>query len=73
MRSSATRPSSDRDDFAKLNGAHARLLAAIATGDAAADGSALKECRGLGGAPLAQLYDSYERQLDEQGAAAASA
>ena len=32
----------------------------------------LKECRGLGGAPLAQLYDSYERQLDEREAAAAS-
>ena len=35
--------------------------------------AALKECRGLGGPPLAQLYTSYERQLDERGAAAASA
>jgi adenylate cyclase len=61
------------NDFAKLSGAHARLLAAIATGDAAAKRSALNECRGLGGAPLAQLYDSYERQLAEREAAAASA
>ncbi len=61
------------NDFAKLKGAHARLLAALATGDAAAARAALKECRGLGGAPLAQLYDSYEQQLDALGAVAANA
>jgi adenylate cyclase len=61
------------NDFARLKGAHARLLAALATGDAAAARSALNECRGLGGVPLAQLYDSYERQLDERGAVSARA
>ncbi|MEO8421607.1 MAG: adenylate/guanylate cyclase domain-containing protein, partial [Hyphomicrobium sp.] len=59
------------NDFAELKGAHARLLATIAKRDAAAARAALKECRGLGGAPLAQLYDSYEQQLDALGAAAA--
>jgi adenylate cyclase len=61
------------DDFARLKGAHARLLAALATGDAAAARASLNECRDLGGVPLAQLYDSYERQLDERGAVSASA
>jgi adenylate cyclase len=61
------------NDFAELKGAHARLLAALFTGDAAAAPAALKECRGLGGAPLAQLYDSYEQQLDALGAVAANA
>ena len=42
------------NDFARLSGAHARLLAALATGDAAAARSALAECRALGGAPLSR-------------------
>ena len=54
------------NDFAKLSGAHARLVAALATGDAASAQSALTECRELGGRPLAQLYANYERQLSER-------
>ena len=53
------------DDFARLSGAHARLLAALATADAAAARSALAECRDLGGATLSRLYDNFERQLSE--------
>jgi adenylate cyclase len=61
------------DAFAKLSGAHARLLAAIATADAAAARSALEECCALGGAPLAQLYASYERLIEKQPPATLSA
>lgn len=59
------------NDFATLSGAHARLLAALATGDADAARSALAECRALGGASLSQLYSSYERQLDAPAALSA--
>jgi adenylate cyclase len=59
--------------FAKLSGVHARLLAAIATADATAARSALEECRALGGAPLAQLYASYERLIEKQPSATLSA
>jgi adenylate cyclase len=59
--------------FAALSGAHARLLAALAPGDAAAAQSVLAECRELGGAPLAQLYANYERQLSERAPATLSA
>jgi adenylate cyclase len=61
------------DDFARLSGAHARLLAALATADAAAARSALAECRGLGGATLSRLYDNFERQLSEAAPATVSA
>ena len=61
------------NDFARLSGAHARLLAALATGDAAAARSALADCRELGGAPLSRLYDDYERQLSERPPATVSA
>ena len=54
------------DSFARLKGAHARLLAAVATGDAQGAKSALAECVELGGAPLARLYEHYQRQLERQ-------
>jgi adenylate cyclase len=54
------------NDFARLSGAHARLLAALATADAVAARSALAECRDLGGVALSRLYDDYERQLSER-------
>jgi adenylate cyclase len=59
--------------FAGLRSSHAQLLAAVATGDAAAIRSALGECRERGGAQLSQLYAHYERQLDERPAATLSA
>jgi adenylate cyclase len=61
------------ETFARLSGAHARLLAAIVAADAAAARSALDECRALGGAPLAQLYASYERLIEKQPPATLSA
>ena len=62
------------NDFAKLSGAHARLVAALATGDAAAARSALdRMSRSSAGAPLAQLYANYERQLSERAPATLSA
>ncbi len=61
------------ETFAKLSGAHGRLLAAIATADATAGRSALEECRALGGAQLAQLYASYERLIEKQPPATLSA
>ena len=61
------------NDFARLSGAHARLLAALATADTATARSALAECRDLGGAALSRLYDDYERQLSERPPAMVSA
>jgi adenylate cyclase len=54
------------ESFARLKGAHARLLAAVATGDAKSAKAALAECAELGGAPLARLYEHYQRQLERQ-------
>jgi adenylate cyclase len=54
------------ESFARLKGAHARLLATVATGDAKSAKVALAECVELGGAPLARLYEHYQRQLERQ-------
>jgi adenylate cyclase len=58
------------ESFACLKGAHARFLAAVATGDAKGAKAALAECAELGGAPLARLYEHYRRQLEHQPASA---
>ena len=65
---SATRPSRGSDRFRALKRAHAALLAAIAR-RSGGGARRSRKCRGLGWRALAQLYDSYDRQLDEQEAA----
>jgi adenylate cyclase len=47
--------------FADLRAAHDRMLDTLAGKDAAALGAALEACRRLGGAPLAHLYDHFEK------------
>jgi len=58
--------------FAELRQAHVKLLAALATRDHAATGSALDACRGLGGDALSRLYAEYERRLEQTSQASIS-
>lgn len=55
--------------FASLSALHARLLAALATGDIASARVALHECRERDGTALSQLYAHYAHELEGRPAA----